>query len=132
MKISGKKEITLDQSKSLENVKVRKIRVARNNKKSNPEEHINKNECQFCLVKDFATEDQNTEHHVSNAQRRLQMARGLLHPRHQMRLAQLLSQALSKEGEFWREKVLAPSICSNIKPRTENNNNTCVVPVLGF
>ena len=49
-----------------------------------------------------------------------------------MRLAQLLSQALSKEGEFWREKVLAPSICSNIKPRAENNNNTCVVPVLGF
>ena len=78
-----KKEITLDQSKSLENVKVRKIRVARNTKKSNPEEHINKNECQFCLVKDSATEDQNTEHHVSNAQRRLQMARGLLHPRHQ-------------------------------------------------
>ena len=38
-----------------------------------------------------------------------------------MGLAQLLSQALGKEGEFWREKVLVPSICSNIKPRTQNN-----------
>ena len=49
-----------------------------------------------------------------------------------MRLAQLLSQTLSKEGEFWREKVLLPAFVATSSPGQRTTKNSCVVPVLGF
>lgn len=54
-KKSGKEEITLDQSKSLENVKVRKIRAARNNKKAIQGNPLIRMRVSFTWFKDSAT-----------------------------------------------------------------------------
>lgn len=52
-----KKEITLDQSKSLENVKLSKIRAARNNKKAIQGNPLIRMSVSFTWFKDSGTTD---------------------------------------------------------------------------
>lgn len=63
------KEITLDQSKSLENVKIeKKTRAARNNKKEIQGNPLMRGSVSFSWFKDSAAADENTEHCIRSAQ----------------------------------------------------------------